>query len=124
MIFAFVVTFLREVTKDVEDMRGDMQYGLRTLPLLVGIRSTQVILSFGYLFFALCLLAPPVVQYALFGQILGWYLVWTLPTVMLPGAWLWWQTIHARRPSEFAGPARGLKWLIVTGFVAVLLIPY
>jgi len=34
---AFMLTFAREITKDIEDMEGDKSKNLKTLPLLVGI---------------------------------------------------------------------------------------
>jgi 4-hydroxybenzoate polyprenyltransferase len=35
--FAFMLTFVREITKDIEDMEGDKSKNLKTFPLLVGI---------------------------------------------------------------------------------------
>lgn len=39
-IFAFLFHLIRELVKDVEDIEGDRRAGLRTLPLLIGIRKT------------------------------------------------------------------------------------
>ena len=41
MIFAFVATLLRELVKDLEDLRGDRQEGRRTLPVLLGVKPTR-----------------------------------------------------------------------------------
>ncbi|MBF9237087.1 geranylgeranylglycerol-phosphate geranylgeranyltransferase [Hymenobacter sp. BT683] len=38
---AFLLTIVREIVKDVEDMRGDAQHGCRTLPLVVGVARTK-----------------------------------------------------------------------------------
>jgi len=35
--FAFMLTFVREITKDIEDMEGDKSQNLKTFPLLAGI---------------------------------------------------------------------------------------
>jgi 4-hydroxybenzoate polyprenyltransferase len=35
--FAFMLTFVREIIKDIEDMEGDKSQSLKTLPLLLGI---------------------------------------------------------------------------------------
>jgi 4-hydroxybenzoate polyprenyltransferase len=37
MIFAFVATLLRELVKDLEDIRGDREVGRRTIPVMWGI---------------------------------------------------------------------------------------
>ena len=41
IVFAFVSTFLREIIKDIEDMEGDKKTGLRTYPVVYGIRSAK-----------------------------------------------------------------------------------
>lgn len=43
-VFAFAITLLREVVKDIEDLKGDNTFGCRTLPIVLGIRKTKVIL--------------------------------------------------------------------------------
>jgi 4-hydroxybenzoate polyprenyltransferase len=43
-LFAFIVSLLREIIKDTEDYEGDMTYGCKTLPIVLGIaRAKQVI---------------------------------------------------------------------------------
>ena len=41
MAFAFVATLLRELVKDLEDLRGDQQEGRRTLPVLLGVTTSR-----------------------------------------------------------------------------------
>ncbi|MCP9235780.1 UbiA family prenyltransferase [Lewinella sp. JB7] len=41
MAFAFVATLLRELVKDLEDIRGDRQEGRRTLPVLLGVTTSR-----------------------------------------------------------------------------------
>ena len=41
MIFAFVATLLRELVKDIEDLRGDRQEGRQTLPVLLGVTTSR-----------------------------------------------------------------------------------
>ena len=43
-IFAFGISILREVIKDMEDLRGDARYGCKTLPIVWGIRKTKTFL--------------------------------------------------------------------------------
>lgn len=37
MVFAFVATLLRELVKDLEDLRGDREVGRRTIPVMWGV---------------------------------------------------------------------------------------
>jgi len=48
-IFAFFITLIREIIKDMEDVRGDSAFGCRTLPIAIGIRATKQVV---YIFFA------------------------------------------------------------------------
>ncbi len=56
--FAFLTTLIREVIKDVEDFEGDRAYGRNTLPIVIGVPWTRVVISvliaitLGSLFFA------------------------------------------------------------------------
>ncbi|MCF8225170.1 MAG: geranylgeranylglycerol-phosphate geranylgeranyltransferase [Bacteroidales bacterium] len=43
-IFAFLTTLIREIIKDTEDFEGDKAYGMKTLPIVVGIKYTKLIL--------------------------------------------------------------------------------
>ncbi len=42
--FAFLTTLIREIIKDSEDFEGDSAYGMNTLPIIVGIKYTRVVL--------------------------------------------------------------------------------
>jgi 4-hydroxybenzoate polyprenyltransferase len=42
--FAFFISLIREIIKDMEDMKGDAAFGCKTLPILLGIARTKNIL--------------------------------------------------------------------------------
>jgi 4-hydroxybenzoate polyprenyltransferase len=44
VVFAFGSTLVREILKDLEDRKGDAQHGCRTLPIVLGVASTKLIL--------------------------------------------------------------------------------
>ena len=43
-LFAFFMTLVREILKDMEDLKGDNTFGCRTLPIIWGIRRTKIII--------------------------------------------------------------------------------
>lgn len=43
-VFAFAMTLIREIIKDLEDLKGDANFGCRTLPVIWGIRKTKLVL--------------------------------------------------------------------------------
>ncbi len=42
-IFAFFMTLVREIIKDMEDLKGDNTFGCKTLPIIWGLRKTKVL---------------------------------------------------------------------------------
>lgn len=45
-LFAFFMTLVREIIKDMEDLKGDNTFGCKTLPIIWGIRKTKVLVYF------------------------------------------------------------------------------
>ncbi len=43
-VFAFAISIIREIIKDMEDLQGDEVFGCRTLPIIWGIRKTKLLL--------------------------------------------------------------------------------
>lgn len=43
-VFAFSINLIREIIKDMEDLRGDMRFGSKTLPIVWGLRKTKYFL--------------------------------------------------------------------------------
>ncbi len=41
-LFAFMLTLLREIVKDIEDINGDQNGGLKTLPIMIGRKRTTM----------------------------------------------------------------------------------
>lgn len=52
-VFSIIISIIREIIKDMEDLKGDQTFGCKTLPIILGIRKTKIVV---YLF-ALILVA-------------------------------------------------------------------
>jgi 4-hydroxybenzoate polyprenyltransferase len=104
-IFCFGLSLIREIVKDMEDVRGDARHGCRTLPIIWGIPQTKL--------FVYCLL---VIFLGLFlGLIYG-----TAPSLRLFG-WLFvgplgWFVYRFR----LADTQQAFAWL--SGYVKILLL--
>jgi 4-hydroxybenzoate polyprenyltransferase len=42
--FAFILTLIREIIKDAEDIKGDVSFGRKTIPALLGMRVAKIII--------------------------------------------------------------------------------
>jgi len=111
--FAFVLTWMREVVKDMEDMPGDAAEGCDTMPIRWGLlRSSRFVQLLGIA--AAAPLAYGAVRAIVGGGfvLLGGYL---LVAVVLP--LLWWTARLTRGAStaHYAAASRQLKILMVLG---------
>lgn len=43
--FAFIISLIREVVKDLEDIQGDERYGCRTMPIVWGIPAAKIFVA-------------------------------------------------------------------------------
>jgi geranylgeranylglycerol-phosphate geranylgeranyltransferase len=103
-VLAALSSFTREIVKDVEDLEGDREEGLNTLPIAIGERRA---LWVGVLLLVVAVAASPVPY--LFGTFGVWYLAIVAPAdaVMLAGAY-----------RSFADPGAGQRLLKAGMFAA------
>lgn len=122
MMFAFEVTFLRELAKDIEDIPGDVQYKLQTLPIRIGIKGAKRVLATCYVLFIASCYAPFVYERLVYEKWNWAYLAASLLLVQGPAIWLMARLRQANEPAHFSFQARWLKWLTLAGFVSVMLL--
>ena len=115
---AFLLTVVREIVKDVEDMRGDAQHGCRTLPLVWGVARTKWVA--GVFLACLALLALGAT-----GRVLAsghWALgLWLLLLVLLPMAQLTRLLIRADRRRHFNHLSAFCKGIMLAGVLSMAL---
>ena len=115
--FAFIISLIREAIKDMEDIKGDMRYGCKTLPIVTGIRTTKVYTAIwiGVLIATLLILQFYVLQF-------GWVLsvVYAVVFVIVPLFLALAKLRKAARPSDFAKLSSQTKWIMLTGILSML----
>ena len=115
---AFLLTAVREIVKDVEDMRGDAQHGCHTLPLVVGVARTKWVAGFFLACLALLTLGAT-------GRLLTsghWPLgTWLLLLVLLPLAQLTRLLIRADRRRHFRHLSAWCKGIMLAGVLSMAL---
>jgi len=55
-LFAFFMTLIREIIKDIEDLKGDNTFGCRTLPIVWGTRGAKGVIYFLFLLLSLAVI--------------------------------------------------------------------
>lgn len=111
-VFAFWTTFIRELTKDVEDLPGDVSANLETLPIQLGIIKTKKVLFYAYIILLfLCNLPYFLKHFDWKYLLLSWGLVQTpiLYTIRL--------LVKADEYKDFGYQSRLLKWIMLGGLL-------
>jgi 4-hydroxybenzoate polyprenyltransferase len=115
--FAFVISLIREVVKDMEDMEGDARYHCRTMPIVWGIPASK---SFVYTW--MLVLAASILILSVYTlQIHWWWMtVYLLVAVMLPLAQVFRIFGKTSGPQGFASVSRLIKGIMLTGILSML----
>lgn len=110
-LFAFLLTWMRELTKDLEDRKGDAAEGCRTLPIVWGVTRSLVLLQLlGLLALLPLALACGVLLEQ--GSLLGWYVLLMLLLPLL----FWVLTVNRRvTPIHFHRYSTFLKLIMLAG---------
>ncbi len=114
-LFAFGISLIREIIKDIEDIRGDQRYGSNTLPIILGLKSTKKML---YVLIALFVLGVLLLSIWLGNSRL--YVVFAL--LSLPMAYLTYRLVKADRKQHFAHLSDVCKVIMVLGVLSMLAI--
>ena len=115
---AFLLTMVREIVKDVEDMRGDAQHGCRTLPLVWGIARTKWVAGLFLGCLALLTLGATARLFLSGHWPLG---TWLTLLVLLPMAQLTRLLIRADRRRHFRHLSSWCKGIMLAGVLSMAL---
>ena len=115
--FAFIISLIREVIKDMEDIEGDRRYGCRTMPIVWGINATKVFTAVWLIVLTVSLAAVQV--YVL---IFGWWwsAVYVLLLIVLPLLWGLWKLRTAKLAKDFHKISTLIKAVMFTGICSMI----
>lgn len=119
-LFAFLINFIREIVKDLEDMRGDNSQGIRTLAIVLGIgKTTKVIFVLGLLSIIMLFVYTNsyLVSNDLFIATLYIFLFVVAPLLFFT-IQIWTATLQ----KEFHSLSTLLKWILFFGILSITII--
>lgn len=117
-IFTFFINMLREITKDIEDVDGDYNQGMRTLPIVIGKSRTAKIV-FGLSFVPILFLLYYINSYLLN---LIHTTIYLLLFVVGPLFYFTVKVWSAQTKKEFHTLSLLLKWIMFFGILSVVII--
>ncbi|HEX8545917.1 MAG TPA: geranylgeranylglycerol-phosphate geranylgeranyltransferase [Cytophagaceae bacterium] len=114
-IFSFFLSLIREIIKDMEDLRGDSSFGCKTLPIIWGIRKTKFFL---YILLFLLTILLFFLGYQLNKGVLLYFLVF----VFIPLLWMFYKLIGADTIKEFKFLSAFCKYVMISGVISMVFI--
>ncbi len=116
--FAFMLTWMREIVKDMEDYKGDAQEGCMTMPIRWGLKkSARFVLALGW--FA----AIPLVDVGFELCAAGWWWlgIYTLVGLAVPVV-IWVAQLQKQTSQkEFHKASRNIKYIMVLGIISLVI---
>ncbi len=114
-VFAFFITLVRELVKDMEDVQGDAHFGCQTLPIVWGVRRTKNVIYVFLAIFVIILLST----YLSFPRKFAFYLYLV---VLPPLTFFFVRLLRADTRKEFAFLSYLCKWIMVLGVLSMGLV--
>jgi 4-hydroxybenzoate polyprenyltransferase len=117
--FAFIISLIREVVKDIEDIEGDEKYGCKTMPVVWGIPASKVFVGV----WAVVLIGTVGVIIAYLLQ-KGWWLyaAYSFLLIILPLVNILRQFYKAQNTGEYHAISTKVKMAMFAGIMSMLLL--
>ena len=115
--FAFIISLVREVVKDVEDIEGDARYDSRTLPIVWGVNVVKV---FAAVWLVVLLSAIIILQFYVLQFRWWWSILYSLLFIIAPLVWILFKLYRANSKQDFHRLSNAIKWVMLTGILSML----
>jgi 4-hydroxybenzoate polyprenyltransferase len=114
--FAFIISLIREVVKDMEDIEGDKKYGCKTIPISWGIPAGKVFVA---VWLVVLLGIISVVQ--IYVWQLGWYwsVAYSIVLIIAPLIWILRKLYQAQVPKEYHQVSSVIKLVMLFGLLSM-----
>ena len=115
--FAFVISLVREVVKDMEDLQGDEKFGCRTMPVVWGIPASKV---FAGVWLIVLILA--VLVLFVYSVLIGWFLAagYVVLLVVVPLVMILYKLYRAVTVDDFHYISMLIKFAMLTGIISMV----
>lgn len=115
--FAFILSLVREVVKDLEDMEGDRKEGCRTMPIEWGVQASKVFAGVWLVVLIVTLLVTQVYVLQF-----GWWISagYILVFVVVPLILIFKRLLSSQQTPDFARLSKMLKWVMLLGILSMM----
>ncbi len=115
--FAFIISLIREVVKDMEDIDGDRRYECKTMPIVWGINATKVFIAVWLIVLITVLTAAQfyVLQFKWWTSIL-----YSFTLIIAPLVYIFLKLFTAKSPQDFHQLSSTIKFVMFTGILSMI----
>ena len=115
--FAFIISLIREVVKDMEDMEGDWQYGCNTMPIAWGINTSKVFIA---VWLTVLITVLAMVQF--YALVLQWWLtaLYSILLIILPLVYIFKMLYTANNKKDYHRLSSFIKLVMFTGILSMI----
>ncbi|MBS1655293.1 MAG: geranylgeranylglycerol-phosphate geranylgeranyltransferase [Bacteroidetes bacterium] len=115
--FAFILSLIREVIKDMEDLEGDLKYGCRTMPIVWGINASKVFAAV-WLIVLIIILVIAQIYILQFGW--WWQDIYIAFAILVPLGYLFAGLYKANTAGQFHSISSLSKWIMLSGILSMI----
>ena len=115
--FAFVLSLIREVVKDIEDMNGDAKYNCRTMPIAWGLPATRVFLGVW-----MVVLISSIFISVFYAFQSGWKIgsVYSFIFILIPLFYILKKLLNAKTTKDYRKISLAIKFVMFTGILSMI----
>ena len=115
--FAFIVSLIREVIKDLEDMQGDAQFNCKTMPIIWGVPASKVFIA---VWIVVCVCSLAIIQ--LYAWQTGFWIsaIYVIVAIIIPLLLVLKKLRLAEIPSDYHKISIFLKIIMLAGILSML----
>jgi 4-hydroxybenzoate polyprenyltransferase len=117
--FAFIISLIREVVKDIEDIDGDTRYGCRTMPIVWGINVAKV---FTATWLVVLISALAVIQFYFLPRADWIMIAYGILFIDLPLIWILRKFYSAQSKTDYHLLSGVIKGVMLAGILSMILL--
>ena len=116
--FAFIISLIREVVKDLEDMEGDARYGCRTMPIVWGIPASKLFVAVWLvvLISIICVVQVYVMQFGWW-----WSALYSFLLLIIPLIWVIFKLRAAQTAADYHRLSAVIKYVMMAGILSMFI---